>query len=44
MVAVINLHNCSREVQAKLTLPAYNVKSYTHITKGKMTSATTAAV
>lgn len=44
VVAVINLNNASREVKAKLTLSAYNVISYTHITKGKMTSAATAAV
>lgn len=44
MVAVINLNNCSREVQAKLTLSAYNVKLYTHKIKGKMASAATAAV
>lgn len=44
MLTVINLNNCSREVQAKLILSEYNVKLYTHITKGKMTSAATAAV
>lgn len=44
MVAVINLNNCAREVQAKLTLSAYDLKLYTHIIKGKMTSAATAAV